>query len=373
MAHSHKLVLRKPPRKDGKCTVILRIIIDRKVIPRSLPYQVYPEHWDTDKQTVNKKAPNYHNLNLYFKKVKADIESAFLKLDLKGQAITPENVLRVFDGKDSTDFIAFAEEELRAQRKILSWNTYRGHESRFSMIKEFAGDKLPIDHITPAFLEDLFNWLRIEKGNNINGAALKLMFIRSYLNKAREKGLTDHYPFLTYKIKSAPPKHAGAFSKEEVERLYNLLKSGELPDHLANALHQALIACYTGFRYSDYHNFNSFDGSQNVLKIKPTKTRYQDREITIPLHPRAKELLAGKFRLISYNRQLVYLKEVAKIAGIEKRITTHSPRHTFAMMLLDQSENTSTIQALMGHTDYRSTLSYINITDKQKEDAISKL
>ncbi|ODS30801.1 MAG: site-specific recombinase [Candidatus Scalindua rubra] len=67
------------------------------------------------------------------------------------------------------------------------------------------------------------------------------------------------------------------------------------------------------------------------------------------------------------------LRRVKKAALINKRITPHSTRHTFATALLDKGVDLKTVQELMGHSHIRTTERYLHTTDEKKMDAVSRL
>ena len=67
------------------------------------------------------------------------------------------------------------------------------------------------------------------------------------------------------------------------------------------------------------------------------------------------------------------LQHWALAAGVNKRITFHSARHTFALLLLEQSTDIYTVSKLLGHTDVRTTQIYAHILDEKKRSAIGKI
>jgi len=65
------------------------------------------------------------------------------------------------------------------------------------------------------------------------------------------------------------------------------------------------------------------------------------------------------------------LKVWCRDAGVEKKITYHSSRHTFAVLQLSHGTPVFTVQKLLGHTDIASTMVYANIVDSEKEKAMN--
>ncbi len=67
------------------------------------------------------------------------------------------------------------------------------------------------------------------------------------------------------------------------------------------------------------------------------------------------------------------MKRVKKAALIQKRITPHTTRHTFATSLLDKGVDLRTVQELLGHSHIRTTERYLHTSDEKKIDAVSRL
>lgn len=67
------------------------------------------------------------------------------------------------------------------------------------------------------------------------------------------------------------------------------------------------------------------------------------------------------------------IKEAAKKAGINKNLTPHSARHTFATLLLSKDANIMTIKELLGHTSVETTMIYAKILDKTKQKTVNLL
>ena len=67
------------------------------------------------------------------------------------------------------------------------------------------------------------------------------------------------------------------------------------------------------------------------------------------------------------------LKTAARKAGIEKTVTPHKFRHTYATHLLEDGVDTRFIQELMGHASIKTTQIYSHVTDKNIKNIINPL
>ncbi|GAA4839811.1 site-specific integrase [Algivirga pacifica] len=372
MATKTKLTLRKGyQKKDGTCAIYLNIFIGRKVHSMNLKESIDPRFWieEKDLDKVKREHPRDKALNMKLNKAKRTMDDIVDRLELQGVTITYDLLKKAYHGGSTDCFYSFAEEEInrRFRMKEIAYDTHRCQLNRLNRIREFS-PQLAFNQITKDFLNKLLEWLMFQEGNNRNTANMKLKLIKTYIRIARERDLTDNDPFKSIRFQHEPTEKE-ILEPDEVQKLNAFLDSGELPSRLHNVLHYFLIACYTGFRFSDYAKFNLYKG-EDTFRIMMSKTK---SHVAVPIVPRAKELLLGQYHILSNTKTNQYLKEVMKIAGIDKQITTHSARHTFAINLLRRGGCTlKDLQTLLGHKDYKSTLIYAKyVPESQLEKVMS--
>ena len=172
-------------------------------------------------------------------------------------------------------------------------------------------------------------------------------------------------------------------TKEELEKLWKYYEenSEELPPGIKNSLKLFLFQSYTGLRYSDAINLRS----KNIIKDKEGNKYIQlpqkktKRIVMVPLHPRAESLLEldrETGRYFKWQRiQLVNknLKKIAERVGLEKRISTHVARHTFAMLSLQAGVELQAIQEFLGHKRITTTQIYAKLLPEKKLKEFEKL
>jgi len=149
---------------------------------------------------------------------------------------------------------------------------------------------------------------------------------------------------------------------------------GVFQSHL---LRRWIFTCYTGLRYQDIKDLKFCDlkkenhlGKEKIMiRIKMHKT--QD-DVSISLPHQAIALLGEGFqnqRVFKVNANQVtnrYLKEISKEAGIDKVITFHCARHTFATISLSIGIRLEVVSKLLGHKDLKTTMIYTKIMDDMK-------
>ena len=158
----------------------------------------------------------------------------------------------------------------------------------------------------------------------------------------------------------------------EQEELINIenLKLGKKHKQLEKTKDAFLFCCYAGLRYSDFVNLTS----ENIVEIHNEtwliyRTVKTNTEVRLPLYL----LFEGKGIYILHKYQKDYhcffslrdnsnvnkeLLIISKLAGISKRISFHTARHTNATLLIYNGVNITTVQKLLGHTSVKTTQVY---------------
>jgi site-specific recombinase XerD len=149
-----------------------------------------------------------------------------------------------------------------------------------------------------------------------------------------------------------------------------------------------VFCCYTGLSYVDVEKLTPKDISRGLdgeywIFTERTKT---GNSSNIPLLPKALELVAkyqdepenvnnGKLLPVISNQKLnAYLKELATICGIDKNITFHMARHTFATTVtLTNGVSIETVSSMLGHKNIRTTQIYAKVVQRKVSDDMLKL
>lgn len=172
-------------------------------------------------------------------------------------------------------------------------------------------------------------------------------------------------------------------SLEEEQKLIATHYTGENPN-----VRKAFILClYCGLRFCDVKDltFANVDYSNKLLKFEQNKTKGHSANsgVVIPLTDNLLKLIgeptAGQtkesliFPLPSYESCSKSLRRWVKRAGIDKHISWHCARHSFATNILTNGANIKTVASLLGHSGLKHTEKYVRAVDKLKEEAICSL
>lgn len=140
-----------------------------------------------------------------------------------------------------------------------------------------------------------------------------------------------------------------------------------------------LFALFTGLRFSDVKvlRYGNIDFQNQILTIKQEKT---GETLKQPLHPFALEIIGEKqplenkvFKLPTSEGTNKMLKLWVNKAGIDKKITFHCGRHSFATNLLIYKSDIVTLSKLMGHNSIKYTQVYTQVAEDLKRQTINSL
>lgn len=172
-------------------------------------------------------------------------------------------------------------------------------------------------------------------------------------------------------------------SIDEIQRLLATHYHGENPD-----IRRAFtLTLYCGMRYCDVRDlkFSNVDTANRLLSFEQNKTKGHSANsgVTIPLNNGLLNLIGEPregedkdsliFHLPSHTMCLKALRRWTARAGIEKHITWHCGRHSFAVNILNNGANIKTVANLLGHSGLKHTEKYTRAVDELKQKAIDSL
>jgi len=277
------------------------------------------------------------------------------------------------------DFFAeLASEKIRFDNNAGNWASAFKH-----LIQFLNGDNPTIQEIDDIWLEEFRAYL-LEVDNRTKKPRLSSNTALSYFNKVRaalttayERRIIERNPANLARPIRAESTMREFLTLNEVKRLVET--KCDLP-----VLKDAFLFCVlTGLRWSDiaHLTWDEVKGNETegwYLQFKQRKTKQFH---VLPITLQAKELLGNRlaqdqtiFNQLRYSyKTSIELCRWAIAAGIAKKISFHSARHTHATLLLSHGVDIYTVSKLLGHKHVVSTERYAHMTDKRKIEAIGKI
>jgi len=207
-------------------------------------------------------------------------------------------------------------------------------------------------------------------------------FLLSYSNKSRSTMRSIYFAlkFFYNNVlnEEFDEKLPLAKSKQKLPIVLNRKEVQKLFEVTTNIKHKVVLALfyYAGMRLSEARNlkWQDIDFERNLIHIKQTKG---EKERVVFLHKKLKEFLLEygirKWGVVlisergkKYNERTIQqiVKNAARRAGIRKRVTPHTLRHSFATHLLEAGADIRYIQQLLGHKNLRTTQIYTHVANK---------
>lgn len=365
---------KKNLNNKGLALVQVEAYLNRKKKYFSTKVYLKPEQWDTRKRLI-KNHPNANALNRLIHEFMAIIERCELELWRQGKPITLEMLKTVLSGQqmqeNTSSFMPFFKQEVMTAS--LKENTKRNHLSTLKLLQEFKRN-VSFSDLTFEFISS-FEYFLQSKGYHTNTIAKHMKHLKRYINVAINKEYIDiqKYAFRKYKIKTVESSH-NHLSQEELKQVEVLQLTGRDTKY-QKTLDAFLFCCYAGMRYSDFINLSL----ENIVKMhKETWLIYKSiktgTEVRLPLYLlfRGKAIqildkyqtnLQDLFHLknnSNVNKELII---ITRLAGLSKKVSFHTARHTNATLLIYNGVSITTVQKLLGHKSVKTTQIYTNVMD----------
>ncbi|MDP2688298.1 MAG: site-specific integrase [Aequorivita sp.] len=373
--------------KNGKAGLYLRITVDGKRSTISLHRKIDPEKWDSRLNKLLGKSPEAEEINSLMTNIRHKINQIQNRLIDKGEPFSAEDIKILYLGKKEKPKMlveVFDAHNIQMEKLIdiefalgtfKRYHTTRNHIQEF-IEKEYLKDDIPIRDVNLKFIKGFEYFLKETKGCNHNSSLKYVNNFKKIIRMAVGNEWITKDPFYNYKIKFKTVERE-FLSKEELKTLAEREIKWE---RLSVVRDMFVFCCYTGLAYVDIQKLTpdnivrDIDGNLSIL-AKRTKTK---TKLVIPLlapavavlnnyadHPK---VLNGDCVLpvLSNQKSNAYLKEIALICGIQKNLTTHLARHTFATTVtLTNGVPLETVGKLLGHKNLRTTQHYAKIIDRK--------
>ena len=349
-------------RADGTCALYLQVFLnkERKRFPCNI--SVTENDFDKVKQRIKKSNQLHHDYNLIIEKMLADINKIEVSYRLSNQVLTMDKLEKEYNNPSSRiDFIKFWENEMEQQKLVLKKGTYRQQYSSLTKLKAYKSH-LYFHEITNDFLIKIVGHFKSTLQNDQSTISTFLKNFKKYLNIANKKGIITPLQTSEIKIKSFSGNRT-FLNKEELQNLTAYYNDAYCLSSHKYILAKFLFSCFTGLRFYDVNNLTEDNFVGDVLVFTAEKTKKMQR-ITLNrsamFFANPKYLLNENFTNEYVNREL---KEICKFRGINKRVSFHVSRHTFATNFLVSGGRVEHLQKLLGHSNIRETMIYVHIVE----------
>jgi site-specific recombinase XerD len=380
---------------NGLIPIYTRITINGKRIELSTNRFVEISKWSTEAGKMKGTSEEARSINNHLDLLKSQIRDAEMELTHKKIALTSETIKSKLLGVDERArmLVPIFQDHNNKIKELVGkeyapgtlerYNTSLKHTIEFMQWKYDISD-IDITKIDHAFITDYEFWLRSVR-NCANNTAVK--YIKNF-NKIIKICLANHWidknPFANYKSKV-----------KEVERVYltedeiqSIMEKEFKTERLSLVRDIFLFSCFTGLAYIDVKNLTKTHISIGIDGEKWIFTHRQKTESAskIPILP-VTQMLIDKYEnhpqcnnedkllpILSNQKMNAYLKEIASVCVIEKELTFHIARHTFATTItLTNGVPIESVSKMLGHKNLRTTQHYAKVLDRKVSEDMKLL
>lgn len=378
-------------RKNGNTPIEVTITINGERCSFSTGKQIKVTSWDKNRQLVKGKDEEATSLNNYLKSVRAKLYEKEAELLDRGFIITAQLLYDAYFDKveclKERSLLSVLEEH-NTERKAMVGKTvapatywifeYTGRLLREFILKKYNREDLYLRELNIGFIQGFHSFLLSEKKMGQNSCTKHLKFLKKLLNLAVANSYISYNPVNAYKVEREPVE-VDFLDEEELRKIINF--DTPIP-RFEKARDFFLFGCFTGLSYIDIktlapEHFEKDSAGRIWIKKRRIKTGILSR---IPLLPIAKLILdkyKGGEKLLPIQDPAdinKYLKDIAILCGINKRICFHTSRHTFASTVtLANNISLEVVSKMLGHTNTRMTAHYAKLIDKCIGEQMDKL
>lgn len=397
-----KIVLRKKRLSTGNFPVCLRVTKNRKTKYFKTIFSAAEDEWNTSSGKFNKRNGNYLQNNRLLIKFQDRALQILGELKFESDDFTLEDfesIYRVSLNPVQNNVFTFWDDiidEMTAAGRI---GNARVNREAYKSIKKFHGStNLIFKTINPTFLNKFEVYLRARGGTN-GGIGVPMRALRALYNFAIERNMVkeEYYPFKAYKISKLKGKGLKkSLTMEQVKKIVSL--DLEKYPWLTNSRNFFVFSFYTrGMNFADmmklewkqidddkiYYTRSKTKGTFIIKTVSPVqdilnfyKEQNRDTKYVLPilLHENLTPSQVANRKHKVLQRYNLQLKEIAKICGINKPLSSYVARHSFANCLKQKGIATDIISESLGHQNMAVTQAYLKeLDDSILDEAVETL
>lgn len=381
--------------KNGYAPIYARITVNGKRSEFSIKRKVLLIKWNSDTGKVKGKTPDALQLNNYLISIQNQINKIQTRLFENRISFTADNIKNAYVGKDRKQkmLLEVFQEHNDQVDKLIGKDFSAGTAERYRtakkhvndyILKEYKAKDIPVKEVDHKFISGLEYYLKTERNCAHNTAIKYVTNFKKIIRIAFANDWINKDPFLHWKGKLKIVDRE-FLTNIEIQRMidkeFSVMRLNQVKDVF-------IFCCFTGLAYADVKKLTEnevvigIDG-QKWIKTKRTKT---DTRSNIPLLSIPQTIIKkySKYQqslnttlllpVLSNQKMNSYLKEISDLCGINKNLTFHLARHTFATTVtLTNGVPIESVSKMLGHKSLRTTQHYAKILDKKVSEDMNTL
>lgn len=374
--------------KNGNVPIMGRVTINGTIAQFSCKQTIQKTLWDAKGNRAKGKSKEAQTVNSALENIKAQIAKHYQRLSDREAYVTAEMVRNAYQGigtEYETLLRAFDKENEafakrvgkdRAKRTYQKYLTVRKYVGEF-IKSHYRRSDISMKELTEDFIRDYCLYLRNEVGLAQSSVWIYSIPLKHIVTTAHYNGKIPRNPFAMFHV-DRDLRERGFLTEEELQAL-GAIKLDNPNFALARDLF--LFGCWTGISFVDIKNLTTdniveMNGAPWIVsKRQKTGVPFQIKLMDIPMRiiKRYEPFRTDKklFNIGSLDMVNRRIKNIAKKCGIEKPISFHVSRHSFAVMALNYGMPIESVSKILGHTKITTTQIYAKVTNTKLDSDIS--
>lgn len=380
--------LNKQKQKEGKYPLYFKVTVDGQRAQIATQHYVKATDWDLRAKRLKSIAPNFRVINAWLDRSCNLIQQEFLGNAARGETITAQELKNMFLGikngpeeRTLMEAITFHNDKFleltkSGQAAHSTWKKYNTTKNKVTAFlkKRYKKKDMPLSEIKYSFATELEHYLFTVEKLQVNTVYKTIKQLKKIMRICVDMEWIESNPIARFKCTYKNPERV-VLTQEEIDIMVNTSFMNRRLEEIRDVF---IFCCYTGFSYSDVYKLKSKDlviGIDNEYWLTIFRQKTGERE-SVPLLPIAFDIVQkykkhegckkhGKLLPVMSNQIYNnYLKEVAALCGIDKILTSHIARHTFATTVtLSNGVPIETVSKMLGHTRLVTTQIYAKVLD----------
>ena len=380
---------------DHEAPIFARITIDGKRAELSLKKRIDPDFWIIKTGYASTKHPEAITINNYINQVKSELFKIYTQMQMFDEFITAEAIKLRYTGvkEEKRTILQVFDYHNEQMKKMVGIDVVHATMVKFKTIHskvesfiryQYKKSDYYLEELSHQFISNFEYYLKTEEHIQHNTTMKYIQNLKKITNLAVRNDWLDKNPFSNFKC-TFKKVERHVLTMDELRAVeskkMDMLRLQQVKDLF-------VFSCYTGLAYIDVMRLTpdnlcvGIDGEQWIF----TERQKTGERVRVPLLAQAKAILqkyknnpeivnaGGLLPKLSNQKLNAYLKEIATICKINKNLTFHLARHTFATTVtLANGVPMETVSKLLGHSSIKTTQIYAKVIEKKVSEDMGLL
>ncbi len=395
VTHFHLKEVRTKDGNPSKHPIYLRITLNGQRSELSTQQKIEKDLWDKSAERVKGRSEQTRTINAQLSNLENKVNKLFLRIDSNDKRFSMKILLNELHGKTGSkitlvkayeNLISTMEKTVNIDYTAKTIQRYKSSKNSLVdyMTAKYGDGEISLSDLDHEFIRDFEIFLKTTKKLQHNSYTKDIKNIKRVINYSIENNWIKVDPFKGFTC-SYRNNNRDILIQEEIDQIYSEDLSNTRLKRIRNVF---VFQIYTGLSYGDLYALTPDDVHVGIdgdkwITIYRQKTAGRS---SIPLLPRAEEIVnnyaddalclrKNKLLPVTSNQKMnEYLKEISNICSINKKITTHTARHTFATTItLTNGVPIESVSKMLGHKSLKTTQIYSKVVDLKVAEDMKKL